>query len=124
MLPTKVCTFCELSETMHLDLFQFLHKNLSFHVLFCPHVFQGEIAPQFRKTVSFRKFIKHTNFCGKHISNCLFAKFLFTFTFCKFFGFHPPENESFAQKLIKISQFIITLMLFLQPYQVPGSHLL
>ena len=30
-------------------------------------------------------------------------KFLFTFTFYKSFCFHPHENESLAQKLIKIN---------------------
>ena len=54
MLPTKVCTFCELSEAtllfglreLHLDLFQFLHRYLSHHVEFCMYVFQGKTAPQ------------------------------------------------------------------------------
>ena len=53
MLPTKVCMFYELSETillfgpryLHLDLFQFLHRCLSLHVQFCLYVFLGKIVP-------------------------------------------------------------------------------
>ena len=52
MLPIKVCMFYEILETilrfglhyLHLDLFQFLHRYLNFHVQFCLCVFQGKIS--------------------------------------------------------------------------------
>ena len=60
MLPTKVCVFHELSETillfglcylnLDLGLIRFLQRYLCLHVQFCPYLFQGKIAPQFWKT--------------------------------------------------------------------------
>ena len=58
MLPTKVCLFYEISETillfglryLHLNLFQFLHRYLYLQVQFCLYVFQGKIALEFCKT--------------------------------------------------------------------------
>ena len=60
MLPTKVCMFYELSETillfglryLHLELFQFLHRYPSLHVQFCLCVFQGKIASSSGKQCS------------------------------------------------------------------------
>ena len=71
MLPTKVCMFHELLETillfhlryLHLDLFQFLHMYLSLHVQFCLCVFQGKIGSQFWNTVSV---IRHVS--GDHLA--------------------------------------------------------
>ena len=53
-----------------------------------------------------------------------FPKFLFTFTFYKFFDFRHPENDSLAKKIDKNNSVAITLRLFLHLYQVSGFHLL
>ena len=66
--------------------------------------------------------MKHANFVCSIFLIIFFAKFLFTFTFHKFFNLKPPENQSYAQKLIKIIHFPNTFSLFLLPYQVSGFY--
>ena len=69
-----------------------------------------------QKVKCFLKGHKHTDFCRKHIFNFLFPKFIFQVHILQIFQFSPPENASYTQKLIKIINFSITLMLFLQSF--------
>ena len=65
------------------------------------------------------------SFVGRKFLIFLLPKFLFKFTFHKFFDFYLPDiNESLAQNFIKITQFSITLSLFKQFQQVSGLYLL
>ena len=48
---------------------------------------------QTKKQNGFWKFIKHANFCGKHIFNYFFPKFVFKFASYKYFEFRPWKWE-------------------------------
>ena len=71
-----------------------------------------------QKVKWFLKCVKQTNFCEKHILGILFPSFHPHSHFTNLSMFIPPENESLAKKLLKITQFSITLRLFLQLCQV------
>ena len=61
---------------------------------------------------------------GSTFSNLFLAEFLFTFTFCEFVHFEPPENDCFTQQILKLTAYSYTLTFSPLPYQIIDLYLL
>ena len=68
---------CGMLLYLHLDLFEFLDRYPSFHVQFCPYVFQGKIAPSSgRQCPSFDNYLMPFSFYKPFICAAARGKFV------------------------------------------------